>query len=63
MTANHSFFEEGLFVKYKFHSGTISFICNEYITILVNKGKHKSHNVNILVYPNEFDLVECGSIK
>lgn len=63
MTANHFVFEEGLFVRYKCHSGVINFICKNYITILIKKGEHRSQDTSILIYRNDFNLVESESVK
>ena len=44
-------------VYYKNLAGTVSFVCQSYITILIRKGAHKSHDVNILVYPEDYKNV------
>lgn len=63
MTAKHDFLIEGCYVKYKTHVGMVQFVCNSYITILVKKGHHRSHDVHILVYPEQYNLIESTDSK
>jgi hypothetical protein len=51
-------FSEGMKVRFKTLEGTINFLDKSCITITVSKGSHKSHDVNVVVYRSEFDLVE-----
>lgn len=50
-------FEKGMEVSYKEHSGSISFICENYISILVRKGDHRSQDVNVLIFRSDFSDV------
>lgn len=63
MTAKHDFLIEGTSVRYKSHVGVVDFICNSYITILIKRGHHRSHNVSILVYSEQYNLVELIDSK
>jgi len=44
-------------VHYKKLFGTVNFVCANYITILVREGKHKSQDINVLVYPEDYENV------
>lgn len=49
--------------KVRYHKivGTIAFIADQYLSILVSKGEHKSQDVKIVVYKsqqNEIELLE-----
>ena len=48
-------------VKYHHIVGTIAFIADQYLSILVSRGDHKSHDVRVVVYKsdqNEIELLE-----
>lgn len=49
---------EGQLVKYKNCIGTIVFITNASLSILVNKGRHRSHDVRVVVYQSDFNEIE-----
>lgn len=50
-------FAEGTGVIYKEISGVIAFTSEEYISILVNKGRHRSQDVRVIVYNYDFSKV------
>lgn len=50
-------YAEGTQVYYKNFLGVVSFVCDKYICVLVKKGNHKSHDVNVLVYRDQFDML------
>lgn len=47
--------EEGTEVIYNNISGVVSFISNKYISILISQGKHRSQDVKIVVYRENFN--------
>ena len=52
-------FYSGLDVKYKENVGFIDFVCEKYITICINNQlEHRSKDVCLLVYPNQWKEVE-----
>jgi hypothetical protein len=51
-------FYEGLNVKYKDHVGFVNFVCEKYITICINQSEHKSRDVCLLVYPQQWKDVQ-----
>lgn len=51
-------FVEGITVSYKKITGVIAFVCEKYISILVRKGQHKSHDVRVVVHNSDFDLIQ-----
>ena len=51
-------FVEGTTVSYKKIKGVIAFVCEQSISILVQKGRHKSHDVRVVVYPSDFHLIQ-----
>lgn len=51
-------FTEGITVSYKKIKGVIAFICDQYISILVHKGRYKSHDVRVVVYNSDFHLIQ-----
>jgi hypothetical protein len=51
-------FAEGLYVRYRHITGTIKFISHEYITICIPSDEHKSKDVCVLVYRNEWKNVQ-----
>lgn len=48
---------EGLHVRYKHYVGFIQFIDNAYLTMCIGEFEHKSRQVCILIYRNEWDQV------
>lgn len=50
-------FVEGLEVTYRTHVGFIDFVCDQYITICVNRFEHRSKDVCLLVYPQQWKEV------
>lgn len=51
-------FAVGTHVKYKNNYGTVDFVCEQSLSILVWKGKHRSQDVCIVVPRSEFKLIE-----
>jgi len=51
-------FSEGMKVRYKAMEGIINFLDKNCVTITVRKGKHKSHDVNVVVYRDQYNLIE-----
>jgi hypothetical protein len=51
-------FAEGTTVSYKKITGVIAFVSEQTISILVNKGKHRSHDVRVVVYNDDFNLIQ-----
>jgi hypothetical protein len=51
-------FYQGLDVKYRDHVGVIEFICDQYITICINRLEHRSKDVCLLVYQPQWKQVE-----
>ena len=51
-------FAEGATVSYKQVTGVIAFVCEQSISILVHKGRHKSHDVRVVVHPSDFHLIQ-----
>jgi hypothetical protein len=51
-------FYSGLGVRYKNNEGFVDFICENYITVCINKLEHKSKDVCLLVYRNEWKDVQ-----
>jgi len=51
-------FAEGTTVSYKSITGVIAFVSEQSISILVNKGKHRSHDVRVVVYNDDFNLIQ-----
>lgn len=56
-------FAEGETVEYKKMSGVIAFVCDNSISILVEKGGHRSKDVRIVVYKSDFVNVNKLSEK
>lgn len=50
-------FDTGTHVYYKNLKGIINFVCEQYITITVSKGVHKSQDCNVLVYRSQYENV------
>jgi hypothetical protein len=53
-----STFYSGLNVKYKDHVGFVNFVCEKYITICIKTLDHRSRDVCLLVYPNQWKDVQ-----
>lgn len=51
-------FVEGTTVSYKQIKGVIAFVCEQSISILVHKGRHKSHDVRVVVHHSDFHLIQ-----
>jgi hypothetical protein len=51
-------FVEGTTVTYKSITGVIAFVCEQSISILVSRGKHRSHEVRVVVYNSDFHLIQ-----
>jgi len=53
-----STFYQGLTVKYKNHVGVVDFVCEKYITICIDRLGHRSKDVCLLVYPQQWKDVQ-----
>jgi hypothetical protein len=51
-------FYEGLNVRYRDHVGFVNFVCDKYITICINQLEHRSRDVCLLVYPQQWKEVQ-----
>jgi hypothetical protein len=51
-------FYSGLDVKYRDHVGVVEFICDQYITICIKRLEHRSKDVCLLVYPQDWKEVQ-----
>ena len=51
-------FYSGLDVKYKDNFGKVDFVCEKYITICIDRLGHKSKDVCLLVYPNQWKEIQ-----
>jgi hypothetical protein len=51
-------FYQGLNVKYRDHVGVVEFICDQYITICIKRLEHRSKDVCLLVYPQDWKEVQ-----
>jgi hypothetical protein len=54
---------EGAAVKYRSVTGVIDFVTEKSVSILICKGKHKSQDVKIVVYPPQFKYIELLNEK
>jgi hypothetical protein len=54
----NSAFAEGVLVKYKSMTGTIRFVCDQYVTVCVSTYDHKSRDVCVLVYRDEWETLK-----
>jgi hypothetical protein len=48
---------EGTEVIYKSITGVIAFSSDQYVSILFRKGKHKSQDVRVVVYQEDFENI------
>jgi len=53
-----STFYLGLEVKYKNHIGVVNFVCEKYITVCIKTYEHRSRDVCLLVYPDQWKEVQ-----
>ena len=51
-------FVEGTTVSYKSITGVIAFVSEQSISILISRGKHRSHEVRVVVYNSDFNLIQ-----
>ena len=51
-------FYEGLHVRYNDHVGFVNFVCDKYITICIKTYEHRSRDVCLLVYPQQWKNVQ-----
>ena len=51
-------FAEGITVSYKDITGVIVFVCEQSISILVNRGVSRAHEVRVVVYNSDFHLIQ-----
>jgi len=49
--------QEGTEIIYKNISGVVSFVSNQYISILIRQGKHKAQDVKVVVYRSDFENI------
>lgn len=54
-------YKKGSEVSYCNAPGTINFVCEKYITICIHKKEHKSQDVCILVFPNDYNQIQLLS--
>jgi hypothetical protein len=47
-------FAKGIEVYYNGTHGVVEFVCEKYITVCVCRMEHKSKDVCLLVYPNQY---------
>jgi hypothetical protein len=50
-------FAEGIEVHYRGMYGVIDFVCEKYITVCIHRLEHKSKDVCLLVYPNQYSEI------
>ena len=54
-------FAEGIEATYNGHTGTIRFICDQYVTLCISKfPEQKVRDVCILIYSHEFDQIKLS---
>ena len=53
-----STFYSGLNVRYKNHIGVVNFVCEKYITVCIKTYEHRSRDVCLLVYPDQWKQVQ-----
>ena len=51
-------FVEGSTVNYKHITGVIAFVCEQSVSILINKGSHRSNEVRVVVHYSDFHLIQ-----
>jgi hypothetical protein len=51
-------FYSGLNVKYREQIGVVDFVCEKYITVCIKTFEHKSKNVCLLIYPQQWKEVQ-----
>lgn len=51
-------FVEGSTVNYKHITGVIAFVCEQSVSILINKGSHRAHEVRVVVHYSDFHLIQ-----
>lgn len=50
-------FYEKQSVMYNNIQGYVNFVCDDYITVCVRKGEHRSQDVCLIVYPYQYNQV------
>ena len=50
-------FTKGIEVYYRGTYGIVDFVCEKYISVCIRRLDHRSKDVCILVYPNQFNEV------
>ena len=58
MTPKHDVLIQGSYVRYKTHVGVINFVSSHYVTLLIRKGEHRLNDVDILIYPDQYNLIQ-----
>jgi hypothetical protein len=56
-------FTEGTEVIYKSISGVIAFTSEQYVSILVSKGRHRAQDVRVVVYHSDFKNIVLADGK
>ena len=51
-------FTEGTTVSYKHLTGVIAFVCEQSVSILINKATHRANEVRVVVHHSDFFLIE-----
>ena len=51
-------FYSGLNVKYRDNVGVVDFVCEKYITICIDRLGHRSKDVCLLVYHNQWKEIQ-----
>lgn len=50
-------YAEGTLVSYKSITGIIAFCCKKYVSILIKEGKHRSQDVKIVIYRENYNEI------
>jgi hypothetical protein len=50
-------------VQYKHVHGPIRFICDQYLSIMVNNPEHKSYECRVIVFHNQWNDITYYGIK
>lgn len=51
---------KGVEVTYKHFHGYVKFVCDDYVTICIQRGERKVNDVCLLVYKNDWDKIELN---
>jgi hypothetical protein len=50
-------FHEGNEVIFNNYVGTVAFVCEKSVSILIRKGQHRSQDVKLVIYRNQFNQI------